>query len=72
MAGPGGTVTCPLCGTHPTLRPDGRTLRNHTFSTQLLLGGARTWLCGVTCSGGGLTLEAARQLAARTQQDAEP
>ena len=72
MAGPGGTVRCPLCETGVELRPDGRKMRKHTFSTRLRLGGIETWLCGVDCSGGGLTLEAARQLAAGAQAGAEP
>jgi hypothetical protein len=61
---PPATARCPLCGTAQVrLRADGRTLARHTFSARLVVGGAVTWLCGVACEGGGMTVAAARALA---------
>ena len=58
-----GVARCPLCETSVGLRADGATMQRHRFSTRLVIGGAVTWLCGVSCRGGGMTVAAARALA---------
>jgi hypothetical protein len=52
-------TVCPLCRTRAGLRRDGVTLKRHTFAARIP-GGV---VCGLSCVGGGLTVEEARHAA---------
>lgn len=49
-------TVCPLCRGRVGLRPDGATIKRHTFAARIP-GGV---VCGLSCDGGGLTVAEAQ------------